>query len=252
MKKTTLHISIIVSTLVLSGIMVYAHYLPASDGGGGQAVSGSASLRPLPVRLPRPMFTSTPMNLSGIPNLERPYGRPRPAFLAPIGTLNVAAGKPVTGSDHQPAIGEYAMVTDGAKEAIEANLVSLAPSPRPQYITIDLGNPHTLYAILFWHDHRRTNVYTDVIVQVSNDPDFVYATTVFNNDEDNSAGFGLGSDKRYVETFEGKLVDARGLDARYVRLYSHGNHLNDLNQYTEVEVFGRPVVPDTVSDGTIQ
>ena len=44
----------------------------------------------------------------------------------------------------------------------------------------------------------------------------------------------------YVETAEGKLVDAKGAKARYVRLYSRGNNANELNHYVEVEVFGRP------------
>ena len=39
---------------------------------------------------------------------------------------------------------------------------------------------------------------------------------------------------------EGKLVDAKGSRARYVRLYSKGNNANELNHYVEVEVFGRP------------
>jgi len=43
----------------------------------------------------------------------------------------------------------------------------------------------------------------------------------------------------YVETAEGKLVDAKGGKARYVRLYSRGNNANELNHYVEVEVFGR-------------
>jgi len=45
----------------------------------------------------------------------------------------------------------------------------------------------------------------------------------------------------YVETSEGKLVDAKGGIARFVRLYSNGNNANNLNHYVEVEVFGRPV-----------
>ena len=65
--------------------------------------------------------------------------------------------------------------------------------------------------------------------------------TLFNNDDDNSVGLGAGNDKHYVETSEGKLVDAKGLRARYVRLYSNGNFSNDLNHYTEVEVFGKPL-----------
>jgi hypothetical protein len=36
-------------------------------------------------------------------------------------------------------------------------------------------------------------------------------------------------------------VDARGVEARYVRLYSNGSNASDLNHYIEIEVFGRPV-----------
>ena len=45
----------------------------------------------------------------------------------------------------------------------------------------------------------------------------------------------------YVETNEGKLIDAKGVHGRYVRLYSSGNHVNDMNHYIEVEVYGKPV-----------
>jgi hypothetical protein len=63
--------------------------------------------------------------------------------------------------------------------------------------------------------------------------------SVFNNDHDNS-GRGVGKDMSYVETAEGKLIDARGVQGRYVRLFSRGNTANELNHYTEVEVYGKP------------
>jgi hypothetical protein len=65
-------------------------------------------------------------------------------------------------------------------------------------------------------------------------------TTLFNNDHDNTAGFGAGKDMAYVETSEGKLIDAKGVKARYVRLSSNGNTTSELNHYVEVEVFGQP------------
>jgi len=65
--------------------------------------------------------------------------------------------------------------------------------------------------------------------------------TVFNNDIDESAGLMKGRDRHYTETNEGKLIDAQGASARYVRLYSQGNTSDDLNHYIEVEVYGRPV-----------
>jgi hypothetical protein len=44
----------------------------------------------------------------------------------------------------------------------------------------------------------------------------------------------------YVETSEGRLVDAKGVKGRFIRLYSNGNTANELNHYIEVEVFGKP------------
>jgi hypothetical protein len=80
------------------------------------------------------------------------------------------------------------------------------------------------------------------VIQASDDPDFITnVQTLFNNDHDNSSGQGVGKDMHYVETSEGKLIDAKGVQARYVRLYSNGNTNNDLNHYIEVEVFGKPV-----------
>jgi hypothetical protein len=85
-------------------------------------------------------------------------------------------------------------------------------------------------------------VYFDVAVQVAEDPDFLTnVRTLFNNDDDNSAGLGIGKDQHYVETAEGKLVDARGVEARYVRLTSNGSNAARTNHYVEVEVFGKPL-----------
>ena len=64
-------------------------------------------------------------------------------------------------------------------------------------------------------------------------------TTVFNNDYDNSSGLGVGTDKEYLESHEGKLMDGKGAKGRYVRLYSNGNTSNDANHYIEVEVYGK-------------
>ena len=211
-------------------------------GTGPTAVPAQASggqLVPLEIKLPKPMFVGTPTNID-VKNLEKPLGRPRPPFLVPPGTKNVAFRKPVTGSDEQPIIGELSMVTDGDKEAAEGSFVELGPGL--QYVTIDLKGRNTIYAIVVWHYHKQAGVYHDVIVQVADDQDFIAnVQTVFNNDIDNSSGRGVGKDMSYVETAEGKLIDARGVRGRYVRLYSRGNTSNDLNHYIEVEVYGRAV-----------
>ena len=201
--------------------------------------TGRSQLVPLEIELPRPLFVGTPED-NRVPNLERPRGRPRPPFLAPPGTANVALGKPVISSENDPLIGTLDMVTDGDKEAADGSFVELGPGV--QTVTIDLEARYEIYAIVVWHYHQQPRVYFDVIVQTSSDPGFGRnARTVFNNDIDNSAGLIQGEDLHYTETNEGKLIDTQGVAARYVRLYSNGNTSDDLNHYIEVEVYGKPL-----------
>ena len=90
-----------------------------------------------------------------------------------------------------------------------------------------------------WHFHSQARVYHDVIIQISDDKDFKKGvTTIFNTDDDNSAKLGKGSDKSYVETNHGRVLNAKGTMGRYVRLYSNGNTSDELNHDCEVEVFG--------------
>ena len=198
-----------------------------------------AGWAPIEIKLPKPMFVGTPQD-ARVPNLEKPLLKPRASFLAPAGTKNVAAGKPVSSSDEEPIIGEIKMITDGDKEAADGSYVELGPML--QHVTIDLEAVCEIYAIVVWHYHKQARVYYDVVVQVADDPDFISnVKTLFNNDIDNSAGLGVGQNMHYTETNEGKLIDAKGVRARYVRLYSNGNTGNDLNHYIEVEVYGKPV-----------
>ncbi|MFC1555207.1 hypothetical protein ACFL7D_11290, partial [candidate division KSB1 bacterium] len=194
---------------------------------------------PLVIKLPKPMFIGTPQNMN-VPNLEKPLGKPRPLLPVPEGTKNVALGKTISSTDEEPIIGEIELINDDEREADDGYFVELGPFV--QHITIDLEEPHEIYAIVMWHYHKQPRVYLDVVVQVSDDPEFKEGvTTLFNNDHDNSAGLGTGEDMHYVETSEGKLIDAKGIQTRYVRLYSNGNTNNDLNHYIEVEVYGIPI-----------
>lgn len=98
---------------------------------------------------------------------------------------------------------------------------------------------YAIQAVWLWHFHSQRRAYHDVIVQVSDDPQFKQGvTTVYNNDYDNSAGMGKGSDRPYADTRYGLLVNAKGKPGRYIRLYSQGNTANEMNHYIEVEVFG--------------
>jgi hypothetical protein len=200
---------------------------------------GKSKLSPLEIKLPRPMFIGTekPIRVS---NLKKLSTEDRPPFWAPAGTTNVALSKPVTSSDEEPLIGEIEMVTDGDKEAADGSFVELGPTL--QHVTIDLLAKYEIYAISVWHFHKNPRVYFDVVVQVADDSDFITnVKTLFNNDTDNSAGLGAGTDMHYVETYKGELIDAKGIKARYVRLYCNGNNNNDLNHYIEVEVYGRAI-----------
>lgn len=202
-------------------------------------VAGTAHLVPLKLKLPKPVFVGTPKNIPPGTTVEKPTGKPRPPLMVPPGVKNVALGKPVTSSDEEPIIGDLDLITDGDKEATEGSYVELGPGL--QYVQIDLGAEYKIYAIVIWHYHGDPRVYHDVIVQVADDPDFITnVKTLFNNDHDNSAGLGIGKDREYFETYEGKLIDAKGVKARYVRLYSNGSTADDQNHYTEVEVFGLP------------
>jgi hypothetical protein len=211
--------------LPLTVLLIAASTLTAQD------------LVPIPLELPKPLFVGTPVPIN-VPNLEKPSTAKRPPFLAPAGTVNLARDKPVTASDSYPVIGELAFVTDGDKSGIDGSFVEFGPGV--QWVQIDLGAPATLRAIVVWHFHSQARVYHEVIVQVSDDAEFKKGVqTLFNNDSDNSAKLGAGTDKAYVETSEGRLIDAKGVRARYVRLYSNGNTTSELNHYVEVEVFGQ-------------
>ena len=193
---------------------------------------------PLKLILPKPQFVGTPKNVKTA-NLEAPRkAGPRPALLVPPGVTNVARGKKVTSSDGEPILGELGQITDGDKEAEEGSFVEI--SPGRQWVQVDLGKRVAIHAIVVWHFHSEPRVYRDVVVQISDDPTFRRdVRTVFNNDHDNSLGLGVGKDKEYFETYEGRLIDAKGAVGRHVRLYSRGSTAGDMNHYIEVEVHGR-------------
>jgi F5/8 type C domain len=191
----------------------------------------AADLVPLETKLPDPLLVGTPVPIN-IPNLEPKLTGKRPDFMVPAGTENLAKGKKVSASDADPVVGTLDLVTDGDKAGDEGSWVELGPGK--QWVQIDLEKDASIYAVLVWHFHSQERVYRDVVVQVSDDPKFEKdVTTVY----DNSAA---GKDRPYIENYQGKLIDAKGVKGRYVRLYSNGNTTNRQNHYTEVEVFGKP------------
>ena len=196
------------------------------------AINAPAQVKvPLQTDLPKPLFVGTPVPID-VPNLEPKLTGKRPDFLVAAGTTNLARGKKVTASDNEPVVGTLDLVTDGDKEGDEGSWVELAPGK--QWVQIDLEKPAEIAAILVWHFHSQERVYRDVVVQVSNDATFSQGvTTIYDNSS-------AGTDRPYIETYQGKLIDARSVKGRYVRLYSHGNTTDKMNHYIEVEVWGKP------------
>lgn len=192
----------------------------------------------LQTKLPAPLFVGTPVPIN-VPNLEPPTRGKRPDFYVPAGTRNLALGKKVTASDNDPDEGTLDQIVDGDKDGNEGSWIELGPGK--QWVQIDLARRANIYAVIVWHFHSQARVYRDVVVQVSDDPTFRSGvTTIFNNDFHNELGLGAGKDLNYIETYQGKLIDAKGVQGRYVRLYSNGNTANKLNHYIEVEVWGKP------------
>ena len=75
---------------------------------------------------------------------------------------------------------------------------------------------------------------------LSNDAKFATGvTTIFNNDHDNTSKLGKGTDKEYRERNDGRPIDGKMTKARYVRCYSAGSTSEPVNNYVEIEVFGK-------------
>jgi hypothetical protein len=190
----------------------------------------------LSTELPPELIEGTPKPMD-VPNLVQAPVK-APELLVPEGTTLISQGKPVTGSEESPLIGELSMVTDGDKQAGEGYYVEL--SSGTQWVQIDLGQSAEVAAVWVWHFHSQKRAYNDVVIQVSDDAEFkTGVSTIYNNDYDDSSKLGKGSDSPYVESRFGMLVDAKGAKGRYVRLHSQGNTSDEMNHYIEVEVYGK-------------
>lgn len=192
------------------------------------------------INLPKPQFTGTP-KLIRSPNLEPPRnGKLYAPIEVPADCDKVLSkGCKVTSGDPEPVVGTLSLITDGDKEHDAETYVELRPGKL--WVQIDLGTEHEIYAACVWHYHGEARVYRDVICQISNDSNFVDGVvTVFNNDHDNSSELGVGKEKEYLESNEGRPFAVNGIKGRYIRFYSMGNTSSEMNHYTEIEVFGKP------------
>jgi hypothetical protein len=238
MKKTSVLAVAAAAAIGLSAVWVA---MPSKAVAQDKPAAAAGDMVTLEVKKPKPAYTGTPKNPPAGIKLDPTWkpGKPQPEVKIPKDALkNIALNKPVTSSDSEPIIGKLDQVTDGDKEGVEGSWVELGPGK--QWVQIDLGKSANIYALVLWHVHSDPRVYKDVVVQVADDQDFISnVQTVFNNDGDNSSGLGIGSDYEYFEGYEGKVIDAKGVKGRYVRLWTKGNTSDDQNHYTEVEVYGK-------------
>lgn len=198
----------------------------------------AADKAPLNLEIPAPTLKGTPEQLPTGPNIEPNSDKAPEALMIAKGAKNVALGKTAT-SSVKPFTGELEQITDGKKEAFDYDTVEMKKGT--QWIQVDLGEAYKIEALAIWHDHRYIQVTYDVIVQVSDDPEFkTGVTTIFNNDTDNSSGQGVGTDREYFERHFGRVFDGKSAKGRYVRGYTKGSHLSALNCWQEIEVYAVP------------
>lgn len=220
-------------------LLTYSQPLLAADTAKDSSASGGEV--PLILKLPEPAFKGTPKDVPLSSFVEPLSDKPRPPMMVPAGLKNIAAqpGVKITSSDKNATADMLAKLVDGDKEASEQSIIYLRKGT--QWVQMDFGSPQQMFAIAIWHAHNSAKVYRAVVVQVSDDPDFIKdVKTVFNNDQENVSGLGVGTDRQYFETNEGKLINAKGVTGRYIRFYSKGSTESALNEYTEIEVYGRP------------
>lgn len=201
--------------------------------------AASGDMVPLKLTLPAPAFKGTPKDIQLTSYVEPLSDKPRPLMMVPAGLKNVAPGKKITCSDKNATASTLEKITDGDKEATDESIIFLRKGT--QWVQFDLGAPHEVFAVVIWHAHNSAKVYHDVVVQAADDPDFIEnVRTLYNNDQDNTSGLGVGTDREYFETHEGRLINTKGVKARYFRFYSKGSTESALNEYTEIEIYGRP------------
>lgn len=145
---------------------------------------------------------------------------------------NLAIGRTINSNS---PLTNASYMTDGDKNT---NNYMNINNPGLQWVQLDLGQSRDISNIKMWHYFGDTRKYHDVIVQVSNDSNFTSGViTVFNNDADNSAGLGAGTDTEYMESADGKDIVFGKVSVRYIRFYSNGSTANAYNHFVEAEVY---------------
>ena len=216
-----------------------------SDGSAGQGTGSDLQYRETaagkPVYFPPVRARYVRLWSNGIRTAFGTFAANQYAEVEVYGMKNLAQGiTPTTDGDADSASG-IGRATDG--DIGVANRWELGGGLK--YAQLDLGGSQQVDSLRVWRNFADKRRYHDVVFQLSDDATFASGvTTVFNNDLDNSAGRGAGTDGEYDETPTGKIVHFEPVQARYVRLYSNGNTRHDSNNYVEIMVGQAWPVPD--------
>ena len=202
---------------------------------------------------------------------------------APAGVKNISLGKPVT-SNTSKDVDKYFGADDAAKVFRELTDGKFACPDDESGLTVmdwdfevekthpwfqvDLGAKYDIYAVGVWHFYYRARWYKDVVILASDDPKFEKNVSVlWSNDDDNTLGFGKGSDPYFPTAWYGHVLDVmkirqaqitakkgflklKGqaaiapsqakLTARYIRVYT-GMSYNDFDpSLVEIAAWGKP------------
>ena len=152
------------------------------------------------------------------------------------GDTNLVAEKRPISAD---TFGNTEVITNGT---INAENYSNSWDTAPHWVTYDLGSISLINSINLWHFFGDSRTYRDVVVQASNDINFSNGNvvTLFNNDTDNSLGFGRGTDSEYQESSSGKTINCTwNTQARYVRFICKGSTANTSNHYSQIKINGK-------------
>ncbi|WP_158289582.1 fibronectin type III domain-containing protein [Paenibacillus flagellatus] len=192
-------------------------------------------------------------NVSGLSNVVR---------VDMESTINVAKNKSVTSNGTVSNGKPLSILTDGVTARDQYALIGVSSGPK--WVQVDLGQAYGIKKINIRNDWGASpDTYRtgrDHVVQVSNDPAFATGvTTVFNNDQDNSSGLGIGTDAEYQEPADGSgktITLPTTINARYVRFSANGHvrvsgQVNLVNTPVEIEVYADPgdsVAPAAVTN----
>src|SRR5512140_3176127 len=157
--KTTLksiQLGLAVASLTVAGALLAAE--PAKEAAPAKA----GDLVALDLKLPAPAFKGTPKDIQLSSYVEPLSDKPRPPMMVPAGLKNVAPGKKLTSSDKNVTASTLEKISDGDKEATDESIIFLRKGT--QWVQMDLGQAHEVFAIVIWHAHNSAKVYHDVIV----------------------------------------------------------------------------------------